>query len=224
MDDTNLKGLVTLLQVASAAGQEEVTRWLLEDLRADPTVPVLSRAAAATRAPSGAGFDSEGENAPGTGPGSGTGRTAYTVATSKGVRNVFRRAAYAHPDWLDWETAARVPSVLSPELEEEQGKKKEARRKGLKEKMKEREEAAKLKSQAAEADAKIKEAEEAAQRKKMQAAGKASASAKGGPQKLGGTGSSGADGVAGLSAEMRTKIERERRARAAEARLGGGGR
>ena len=38
------------------------------------------------------------------------------------------------------------------------------------------------------------------------------------PQKLGGS-SGGADGVIGLTPETRAKVERERRARAAEARL-----
>jgi hypothetical protein len=39
-----------------------------------------------------------------------------------------------------------------------------------------------------------------------------------GPRKLGGASGS-AEGVAGLTPEMRAKVERERRARAAEARL-----
>jgi hypothetical protein len=30
----------TLLQVAASAGQEEVVEWLLEELEADPTLPV----------------------------------------------------------------------------------------------------------------------------------------------------------------------------------------
>ncbi|KAG8833161.1 hypothetical protein FRC17_011232 [Serendipita sp. 399] len=105
----------TLLYIASASSQEEVVRWLLEQMNANPTL----------RSPEG---EEDG------------GRTPYEVAGSKPVRDAFRRLAGVYPDRWDWLTEGRVPSVLSKEMEEEQDSKKKMRRKGLKEKMKEREE------------------------------------------------------------------------------------
>jgi hypothetical protein len=204
------RGLCTLLQVASAAGQEAVTQWLLEDERADPTVSVPSGASIVSSIQP-AASDSEGESS----RPAGQMRKAYDVAATRATRNVFRRAAYAHPDWYDWRGAACVPSVLSPEMEAEREKKKTTRRTGLRDKLREREKAREEQARAEEAAAK-----EAAAREK-EAAAKAKLNAPStGPQRLGGAGgSSGA--MAGLSPEMRAKIERERRARAAEARLAG---
>lgn len=207
------RGLCTLLQVASAAGQEAVTRWLLEDLRADPTVPVPSGATAASAAPTASDSETESRsNRP-----VGQERKAYDVAGNRSTRNVFRRAAYAHPDWYDWKTAACVPSILSPEMEAERDKKKNARRTGLRDRLREREKAREEQARAEEAAAK-----EAAAREKEAAARARLNTPSSGPQKLGGAGaSSGTNGMAGLTPEMRAKIERERRARAAEARLAG---
>ena len=129
----------TLLQVAAHAGQEEVTKWLLEDLHADPTLDVPTTGASAAADDSGVESDSDAPRLP---RGSAGRRTAYDLARTKDVRNVFRRAAAAHPDWWDWlghEHGARVPSILSAEMEEGREEKKKARRKGLKDKVKERE-------------------------------------------------------------------------------------
>lgn len=220
----------TLLHAAAAAGQESIVQWLLLEQRADPTIPLPSSSlssagkqiAATTKMSSPAISDDEDDSAPrrqSTGV-----RKAYDLATTRNVRNIFRRAAYAHPDWWNWlddhdsggGSGAHVPSVLSPEMEEADQRKKGVRRKGLKERMKEREEAKKAEAAAAPPSA------------PPPAAPAPLAGKKGGPQKLGGPNTGGAVSSATLDAmspEMRAKIERERRARAAEARLrtlGGG--
>lgn len=203
----------TLLQIASAAGQEDVTRWLLVELHADPTIPVPSSLAAI---PVKTEEQSDNEVAS---TSTSTSRAAYDLAPTRAVRNIFRRAAYAHPDWWDWMGTGRVPSVLSPEKEEEAQRKKGARRKGLKERAKEREE----EQAVAAAERQKREEEEARALERIRREGTAGAKKSTGPQKLGGGvsggGLAGNAGLAGMSAEMRARIERERRARAAEARL-----
>ncbi|ELU43624.1 cytoplasmic protein [Rhizoctonia solani AG-1 IA] len=205
------RGLSTLLQVASAAGQEAVVRWLLEDQRADPTVPIPSGAVAASAFPSASDSDSEAPRA------TGQARKAYHIAANRSTRNAFRRVAYAHPDWYNWKEDAGVASVLSPEMEAERDKKKNARRTNLRDKLREREKAREEQARAEELAAKDAEARE----RELAAQAKLSTPTTG-PQKLGGSGgTSGANSMAGLTPEMRAKIERERRARAAEARLAG---
>jgi len=124
---------------------------------------------------------------------------------SKPVRNVFRRLAHKQPDLWDWKEA-HVPSGLSEEKEEEENKKKAERRKGLREKMREKE----------KARAAVEEEEEVPE--PVQAAVPTPSGNGGGPQKLGGR-IGGEGNLAGMTPEMRMKIERERRARAAEARF-----
>lgn len=186
----------TLLQVAAQAGHEDVTSWLLETLHADPTVDVpLAKAGELEDNDSGDASDSP--KAP-----KGSRRTAYDLARTRAVRDVFRRCAGAHPDWWDWFGAARVPSALSKEMEEEREEKKKVRRKGLKDRVKEREGKPKP----------VPEPEPTpiVQEQKVRDPT--------GPRKLGGA-SGAVEGIAGLTPEMRAKVERERRARAAEARL-----
>lgn len=170
----------SVLGLAASSGQEEVLRWMMEEVRLDPTTSI-------------------------------DGKRAYDLALTKGVRNVFRRTAYDHPEWYDWKEA-HVPSGLSEEQEAAQDEKKKEHRKGLRDKMKEK--------QAARAEA-DKEKEKSEPQLDLPAgpAGLVGQAMQGktGPQKLGGRGAEG--GLAGLSAEMRMQIERERRARAAEARF-----
>ncbi|KIY52931.1 hypothetical protein FISHEDRAFT_69388 [Fistulina hepatica ATCC 64428] len=189
----------TLLQIAAQAGQENITEWLLESARADPTVEVSLTA----------GDDSSAVDADDSrGNPKGSVRTAYDLARTRGVRDIFRRCAAAHPDWWDWFGAAHVPSGLSKEMEEEREEKKKERRKGLKDKIRERE--AKEREKEKERPAPPPEPPAPARKNTSQDAT--------GPRRLGG--SAGAqDGVAGLTPELRAKVERERRARAAEARL-----
>ncbi|KAI0313538.1 hypothetical protein OF83DRAFT_1140946 [Amylostereum chailletii] len=169
----------TLLQVAAHTDQEDVTRWLLDEAHADPTIEV-------------------------SGAEDGVRRTAYDVASSRNVRDVFRRSAGAHPDQWDWLGAARVPSVLNQTMEEERDEKKKVRRKGLRDKLREREKE--------RVHAEPEEEESLAPPPEpVKEIGNA-------PRKLGG-GSRAAEGLTGLTPEMRAKVERERRARAAEARM-----
>jgi hypothetical protein len=92
-------------------------------------------------------------------------------------------------------------------MEEEREEKKKARRKGLKDKIKERESREKEHASQLEevVDAPVLEPPRLSEPNN-------------GPRRLGGSSGS-ADAVAGLTPEMRAKVERERRARAAEARL-----
>ncbi|KAJ3865890.1 hypothetical protein EV359DRAFT_62791 [Lentinula novae-zelandiae] len=179
------KRVATLLQLATFSGQEDVTNWMLE-MCADPTIPVPRS-------------EDEADNVEGEESASKRRRTAYDLAQSRSIRDVFRRNAGAHPDWWDWFGAAHIPSVLSKEMEDGRDEKKKVRRKGLKDRLKERE-------------AKEKEkptVEESAPFISIPSIG---------PHKLGGSAGDTA-GTAGLTLEMKAKIERERRARAAEARL-----
>ncbi|KAI0350675.1 hypothetical protein OH77DRAFT_1430671 [Trametes cingulata] len=202
----------TLLQVAAHSGQEEIVRWLLEDLHADPTIDVPAPRTEVAADADDSGHDSDKDTA--RLPRSrGSRRTAYDLARTKEVRNVFRRCAAAHPDWWDWlgtePGGARVPSVLSAEMEEEREEKKKARRKGLKDKVREREAREREKEAAVTPPPPVVEPKPARPTKEVPANG---------PRKLGGS-SRGVETIAGLTPEMRAKIERERRARAAEARL-----
>lgn len=139
------------------------------------------------------------------------GRKPYDHASSKECRNIFRRLAFKLPEMWDWK-AAHVPSGLSEEKEQEEDRKKAERRKGLKEKMRERE---KVRAEAAAEE----EAKRPAPVEQVSTPAPVSGSmGGGGPQKLGGR-IGGEGNLAGMTPEMRMKVERERRARAAEARF-----
>lgn len=189
----------TILQVAVVHGHEEVVQWLLEEARANPTIPLPSQSV----------VDAEGDDQAMSSnvdlvASRGAYRTPYDLAKTKAVRDVFRRAAAAHPDWWDWLGAGHVPSALSHAMEEEQEEKKKVRKRGLKDRIRERQ---------AKADEKVEPRSVDDVPVKTIAIASSLFS-----QRLGGT-SGTTDGVAGLTAEMRAKVERERRARAAEARL-----
>ncbi|TFK39410.1 hypothetical protein BDQ12DRAFT_681737 [Crucibulum laeve] len=196
---------VSLLQVAAGVGHEEVTRWLLEDLHADPTITVPVGRPGEVEDED-AGNASDASDSPRALP-KGSRRTAYDLARSKPIRDVFRRCAASHPDWWDWFGAARVPSALSKEMEDERDEKKKVRRKGLKDRIKERE--AREREKEKEKPVVVPEPPKPAPAKEQSSSG---------PRKLGGA-TGAVEGVAGLTPEMRAKVERERRARAAEARM-----
>jgi len=133
-------------------------------------------------------------------------RTAYDLCGSKSARAVFRRLMAEQPDWYRWDEmgpgGARVPSALTADMEEAQASKARSRRAAMREKMRER-------------DAKVQaDADNATTT--APAAAPAAAAPKSGPQRLGGAG---AAPDASLSEEMQRRIEREKRARAAEARM-----
>ncbi|KAJ8522738.1 hypothetical protein ONZ45_g717 [Pleurotus djamor] len=188
----------TLLQVGAHAGQAEVVKWLLEEANADPTIDMGELDDEED------GRHSDASDVPSARK-KGSKRTAYDLARSTAVREVFRRCAGEYPDKWDWLGAAHVPSALSKQMEDERDEKKKVRRKGLKERVKERE-------------AKQNQGRSASPEVVEMPPKVSPAQPIDGPQRLGG--SSGAtQGIAGLSPEMRAKVERERRARAAEARL-----
>ncbi|OCB89986.1 hypothetical protein A7U60_g2842 [Sanghuangporus baumii] len=200
--------LSTLLQVTANSGQAEVTAWLLDDLNADPTVPVPSNAPQDIVKADGASDSRPATPDPGAvtrAPGSV--RTAYDVASTRAVRDVFRRSAGARPDSWDWLGAAHIPSVLSAEKEAERDNKKKERRKGLKDKIRDR-----------EAREREREQEKVDEPPPAPAPTPMNGGMRTGPQKLGGAPTA-TQGLAGLTPEMRARIERERRARAAEARM-----
>lgn len=206
--DDAVKG-ETLLVYATRKSQEDIVRWLIEDARVDPTVDVYRASADGEDDPVEAHEDDDEAARPVV---SGSRRTAYDFARTRGVRNIFRRCAADHPDWWDWlgtgDGGARVPSVLSKEMEEGREEKKKVRRKGLKDKVRERE--ALQKDKEKELPVVVEEPKPEPRRSVKEPDD--------GPRKLGGTSCAG-ESVMGLTPEMRAKVERERRARAAEARM-----
>ncbi|WFC98653.1 hypothetical protein MYAM1_001384 [Malassezia yamatoensis] len=188
----------TLLQLAAAADQPELVQYFLER-RANPTLPVSpvdTTSTVATQHPF---------------------RTAYDLCSSKTTRAVFRRMMAEHPDWYAWDTmgpgGARVPSALTSDMLEAQASKARTRRNAMRDKMRERE-----KAEADNQNAALTTVADDPQETRNVSMTTASPQkpATGNTQRLGGAGA--APDVT-LSDEMRARIERERRARAAEARM-----
>ncbi|KAG1804509.1 uncharacterized protein BJ212DRAFT_1393488 [Suillus subaureus] len=194
----------SLLQVAVQSGHEDVTRLLLYDLHADPTIIVPS---SGVHQEDKAANESDASDAPPL-QGAGSRRTAYDLARTRAVRDIFRQCAGDHPDWWDWFGAARVPSTFNKEKEDARDEKKKQRKKGLKEKMRERE------AREREREGKQFDMDNEQVGTKSESRSQDPTA----PRKLGGS-SGAADSVLGLTVELRAKVERERRARAAEARL-----
>lgn len=103
----------TLLHLASFHGQSQVVQQLLEKHGADPTatIPSLIKRMDKTLEPV---SDELLDLAITTKP-----WTAYDVAKDKETRNAFRRAMARMPDAWDWTGLARVPFVLTSEMEAE---------------------------------------------------------------------------------------------------------
>lgn len=221
----------TLLHVASAADQADLVRWLLVEKRANPTLAASALPPPPRTStpdfPIGQLTITAGDS-PST-PSSALRPilTPYEMAPSRGTRNVFRLLTTSNPDWWDWTgigpEGARVPSGLTEEKEDERDKKGKDRRNKLKEKLKERET--------------LREGKEAIERDERERIEKERAELEAielkrtrgnrivptGPQRLGGGPPAAiakkAMDSAGLSEEQRGRIQREQRARAAEARL-----
>jgi hypothetical protein len=194
----------TILQIAVMHGHEGVVQWLLEEARADPTIPLPSQRTANGDGDGGDNSEVLSSNVDLAGVSRGARRTAYDLAKTKVIRDVFRRAAAAHPDLWDWFGAGHVPSALSQSMEGEQEEKKKVRRKGLKDRIKERQ---------AKGDETAEGPQTVEEEPVVEPVASSSSS-----QRLGGT-SGAVESVYGLTPETRAKVERERRARAAEARL-----
>ncbi|GAA5946460.1 hypothetical protein JCM3765_000253 [Sporobolomyces pararoseus] len=204
-------GRISLLHVASAADQKEMVRWLLEVKRADPTLQPNTTASDTEK--DGKDEEEEGESTSSI-------RTPYELARSKATRNEFRFMTMQHPDWWDWTGTgiggARVPSGLDEVKEREKEAKEEAKRERLREKQREREAA-----EAEEFRQKDLERQTAEEKERREREERLANLPTKGPKRLGG----GPPQViqqrqmGNLTEEQKMRIQREERARAAEARL-----
>ncbi|SCV70362.1 BQ2448_1756 [Microbotryum intermedium] len=213
------KSMPTLLHIASASDQAEMVRWLLVEKRADPTLRPPTKIQLLP-APAG-----EGETDDTTMAATTKGlQTPYELAPSRTTRNVFRALMAEHPEWWDWAGTAvggaRVPSALDEQKESEKDQKSRERRDKLREKQKERDLAKGLVEKNKEEEYRVLEEAKEKARKEAERRGITPTVNKG-PQRLGGVGGAAkqAPPGSGLSEEQRMRVEREARARAAEARL-----
>lgn len=225
----------TLLQVAAEGGHEDVVNYFLVERRSDPTISIPPPPAEAslasegtTEAMSGAAANMRAaieERFPH--------RTAYDLCSTRGSRDVFRRLMAAQPDWVSsWSGmergGARVPKALTEEMEAARSKEDETRdrRTQMRERARQRQREAEV-AQAHTITDDDRQANAASSAAASSAAPQRASSAS--TNRLGGPGSSGStapraiqrqrDEAAGLTPEMRQRIEREKRARAAEARF-----
>ena len=226
----------TLLHVASAADQGEMVRWLLVEKRADPTLAASAipetTADRARPAEGQLAITATDYAAPQFDTGPAYSRTPYELAPSRLTRNVFRLLVTSNPDWWDWTgsgpAGARVPSGLDEEKEAEKESKAKDRRAKLRNQLKERD-AARDAAAAAEREKEQREKAECDAREAAELArtrgNKVTSS---GPQRLGGAPPQGMlnrraeQAGEGLTEQQRMRIQREQRARAAEARFGAG--
>ncbi|GAB5587412.1 hypothetical protein Unana1_02312 [Umbelopsis nana] len=131
------------------------------------------------------------------------GKVPYDLSKDKSVRNVFRRCMADMPDKWDWLRAAKVPSPLTEEQERQQLEKEEQKR-----------------QKELEARRKIEEQRRKKEERKLGNAPAEDVSTKQGSKASPLQGLYGGDAMntASMSAEARMRLEREMRARAAEAR------
>ena len=195
----------TLLQLAASADSPEMLQYLLVERRADPTIAVPPLAS--TAAPQ---LTSTEATTTATAP-SPVRKTAYDLCNTKPARDVFRRLMGDQPDWWDW-AQARVPSALTADLQETQAAKAKDRRAALRDK---------ARARAAKETSSEDVASPSAPPEQQQAQETPSHTSR---NRLGGYQSATRvlkDSLsdAHLTPEMRARIEREKRARAAEARF-----
>ncbi|KAI8967101.1 hypothetical protein BDF20DRAFT_902592 [Mycotypha africana] len=147
------------------------------------------------------------------------GKTAYEVCKDKEARNAFRRCMCDYPDKWDWLEKGRVPSPLTEKQEQEQLAKEKKRL----EKEKERKRLMELEQARLEAEREAKEKEDQMRKQQQQQqiinqkARFASTA-----RKLGSgnnSSSSSLNDTLQMSPEARMRLEREKRARAAEERM-----
>lgn len=206
----------TLLQLAAESGSEAVTRYLLEDKRADPTLAAVRLGDVRRRLAE----SSETEQAPEAAV-EPPHRTAYDLCSTKEVRNVFRRMMAEHPDQFNWggmaAGGARVPSALTEEMQDSQSAKQKDRRAALREKARER--ANKAAERSASSTSASQEEEQVASATLQQKSSHHTTNRLGGSNTAPRALLQQRDEQQGLTAEMRARIEREKRARAAEERM-----
>lgn len=218
----------TLLHLAAEAAQEEVLQWLLVEMRANPTIGIAPPPAAASTPYSAPNSDSP-SNSEATWPhrtaydllpsSSGAGAGASASDAPKAARNLFRRLYAQQPAWWDWSGmgagGARVSdNALTEEMEGNQSRRKAQMRERARERAREREAKA-----AASGSGKTKE-------EAPPAPAPAPAPSNANRNRLGGSGPpvprglvQQKDRMEGVTPEMRMRIEREKRARAAEERM-----
>ncbi|CAH7675975.1 hypothetical protein BY996DRAFT_7285665 [Phakopsora pachyrhizi] len=179
----------SLLQIGCVEDHTEIVEFLLVDCKSDATIKTDFKSL-----------------------------TAYELCTTKAMRNIFRRAMAKHADWFDWKNDCKVTSALTEEIESNQNSKAKERKSKLKEKLRERD-------RERNAERLRVEAEKLEMNKRLEAKGEEQKSSGGGGKsvnRLDGGNVRKVDNQAegsGLSVEQRTRLDRERRARAAEARL-----
>ena len=150
--------------------------------------------------------------------------TAYELSISKNTRNVFRIAMATYPDKFDWLSKAKVPSPLTLENHQLQINKSKDWNKKIKDKLKERD---KIKS---ENEKLILQNQVESRKEELSKKQEKKATVIKHVNRLGGNGSGGSPSTpsrklnhaandTNLSEQQKLRLERERRARAAEARL-----
>lgn len=220
----------TLLQIAAEGGHESLVSYLLVDRLSDPASSVpppphsdALNAEEEKRSVAQASMDTAMSHFPH--------RTAYDLCSSRAARDVFRRLMAAEPTWCaHWsgmeKGGARVPKALTEEMEETRSKEEHDRdkRQSLRDRARKRQE----EEEKANAHTITKEDRERAMANKLAgSASTARSAAHGDTNRLGGSNTAPRalqkqlDDAAGLTPEMRARIEREKRARAAEARFKG---
>lgn len=188
----------TILHLAAHHGQAHCVKLLLEKHNADPTTTTLSAAKAA------AAIDGDGDDDEEAGGLTGSSFTAYDIAKDKETRNAFRRAMALSPESWDWVGLAHVPSALTPEMEAEQERKaKEKTRKLLD----------------AERERKKTSSRPGTPTNRSGATTPTSAPTSTSSSLLSKNLATATSANSQLSPEMRMRLERERRANAAEARM-----
>ncbi|KAF9096808.1 hypothetical protein BGX23_010378 [Mortierella sp. AD031] len=188
----------TILHLASHHGQAQVVKLLLEKHNADPTTTTLSATAAAVAA------DGDEEEVALTAAG-GSSFTAYDIAKDKETRNAFRRAMALSPENWDWVGLAHVPSALTPEMEAEQERKAKEKTRKLLDAERERK--------------KTRETSRPATPTGTNRSGATTPTSTSTTSLVGKNLASATTANSHLSPEMRMRLERERRANAAEARM-----
>ncbi|KAK3844539.1 MAG: hypothetical protein J3R72DRAFT_398006 [Linnemannia gamsii] len=190
----------TILHLAAHHGQAQVVKLLLEKHHADPTTTTLSAQAVAEKGDEEEGGEDEGAVA------SGSSFTAYDIAKDKETRNAFRRAMALLPDSWDWIGLAHVPSALTPEMEADQERKAKEKTRKLLDAERERKKTREVSRPSTPTN-------------NRSGATTPTSTTTSSSSLLGKNLASATAANSQLSPEMRMRLERERRANAAEARF-----
>ncbi|KAH9468340.1 hypothetical protein Pst134EA_011964 [Puccinia striiformis f. sp. tritici] len=196
-------GCISLLHLASLFDQPEIVEYMLNETSSDPTLTIPKTSSSSLNKAH---------------------LTAYELSISKNTRNVFRIAMATYPDKFDWLSKAKVPSPLTLENHQLQINKSKDWNKKIKDKLKERD---KIKS---ENEKLILQNQVDSKKEELSKKQEKKATVIKHVNRLGGNGSGGSSSTpsrklnhaandTNLSEQQKLRLERERRARAAEARL-----